>query len=78
MSGTEHDKRLTVLACLSPQAAMDMDRGFYHKVDVPDHAHYIVAFFVLVIGAMGVTGNALVIYAFFWYAPPSLTGSDYR
>ncbi|KAK0140648.1 Melanopsin-B [Merluccius polli] len=45
--------------------AMDMDRGFYHKVDVPDHAHYIVAVFVLVIGAIGVTGNALVIYAFF-------------
>ncbi|XP_034168611.2 opsin 4xa [Pangasianodon hypophthalmus] len=42
-----------------------MDRGFYRKVDVPDHAHYIVAFFVAVIGAVGVIGNALVIYAFF-------------
>ncbi|KAM4635136.1 opsin 4xa [Polymixia lowei] len=43
---------------------MDIERGFYRKVDVQDHAHYIVAFFVLVIGAVGVTGNALVMYAF--------------
>ncbi|XP_012696011.2 opsin 4xa isoform X2 [Clupea harengus] len=42
-----------------------MDRGFFRKVDVPDHWHYIVAFFVVVIGALGVVGNALVIYAFF-------------
>ncbi|XP_063068624.1 opsin 4xa [Engraulis encrasicolus] len=40
------------------------DRGFFRKVDVPDQAHYIVAFFVVVIGAVGVVGNALVIYAF--------------
>uniref|UniRef100_A0A3Q2R155 Opsin 4xa n=1 Tax=Fundulus heteroclitus TaxID=8078 RepID=A0A3Q2R155_FUNHE len=40
---------------------MDVGRGFYRHVDVPDHVHYIVAFFVLVIGAVGVTGNALVI-----------------
>ncbi|XP_060934196.1 opsin 4xa [Limanda limanda] len=44
---------------------MDVDRGFYRQVDVQDHAHYIVAFFVLVIGTVGVTGNALVMYAFF-------------
>ncbi|KAK7895213.1 hypothetical protein WMY93_020538 [Mugilogobius chulae] len=44
---------------------VDKDRGFYRQVDVQDHAHYIVAFFVLVIGAVGVTGNALVMYAFF-------------
>ncbi|KAM8872123.1 opsin 4xa isoform 2-T2 [Synchiropus picturatus] len=44
---------------------MDLDRGFYRRVDVPDHVHYIVAFFVLVIGAVGVSGNALVMYAFF-------------
>ncbi|KAG9353831.1 hypothetical protein JZ751_011955, partial [Albula glossodonta] len=44
---------------------MDMDRGFFRKVDVPDHAHYIVAFFVLVIGTVGVAGNALVMYAFY-------------
>ncbi|KAM3874279.1 opsin 4xa [Diretmus argenteus] len=43
---------------------MDMERGFHRRVDVPDHAHYIVAFFVLVIGALGVTGNGLVMYAF--------------
>lgn len=45
---------------------MDVDHGFYRQVDVQDHAHYIVAFFVLVIGTVGVTGNALVMYAFFW------------
>ncbi|KAG7224031.1 hypothetical protein INR49_015288 [Caranx melampygus] len=44
---------------------MDVDHGFYRQVDVQDHAHYIVAFFVLVIGTVGVTGNALVMYAFF-------------
>uniref|UniRef100_A0A8C1RFW0 Opsin 4xa n=1 Tax=Cyprinus carpio TaxID=7962 RepID=A0A8C1RFW0_CYPCA len=44
---------------------MDMDRGFFRKVDVPDHAHYIVAFFVAIIGAVGVIGNMLVMYAFF-------------
>ena len=55
---------------------MDMDRGFYRKVDVPDHAHYVIAFFVLIIGVVGVTGNALVMYAFLWYVPPSFTGGD--
>ncbi|KAM9734840.1 opsin 4xa [Menidia menidia] len=44
---------------------MDKEPGFYRHVDVPDHAHYIVAFFVLVIGTVGVTGNALVMYAFY-------------
>lgn len=47
-------------------AGMNMDVGFYRRVDVQDHVHYIVAFFVLVIGAVGVTGNALVMYAFYW------------
>uniref|UniRef100_A0A3P8SZ57 Opsin 4xa n=1 Tax=Amphiprion percula TaxID=161767 RepID=A0A3P8SZ57_AMPPE len=42
---------------------MDVDHGFYRQVDVHDHAHYIVAFFVLVIGTVGVTGNALVMYS---------------
>ncbi|KAJ7987156.1 hypothetical protein DPEC_G00335830 [Dallia pectoralis] len=41
------------------------ERSFFRKVDVPDHAHYIVACFVLVIGALGVGGNALVMCAFF-------------
>uniref|UniRef100_A0A672MFQ8 Melanopsin-B-like n=1 Tax=Sinocyclocheilus grahami TaxID=75366 RepID=A0A672MFQ8_SINGR len=44
---------------------VDMDRGFFREVDVPGHAHYIVAFFVAVIGAVGVIGNMLVMYAFF-------------
>lgn len=47
------------------EGPVDMDRGFFRKVDVPDHAHYIVAFFVAIIGAVGVIGNLLVMYAFF-------------
>ncbi|KAL3062860.1 hypothetical protein OYC64_002622 [Pagothenia borchgrevinki] len=39
--------------------------SFINKVDVPDHAHYIVAIFVFVIGILGVTGNALVMFAFY-------------
>ncbi|XP_034458415.1 opsin 4xa isoform X2 [Hippoglossus hippoglossus] len=50
---------------LSIFTEMDVDRGFYRQVDVKEHAHYIVAFFVFVIGTVGVTGNALVMYAFF-------------
>nr|BAX02590.1 melanopsin [Trichiurus lepturus] len=37
--------------------------SFFQKVDVSDHVHYIVAVFVFVIGTLGVTGNALVIFA---------------
>ncbi|XP_077478054.1 opsin 4xa isoform X2 [Stigmatopora argus] len=44
---------------------MDRQHSFYRQVDVQDHVHYIVAFFVLVIGTVGITGNALVMYAFF-------------
>ncbi|XP_051972837.1 opsin 4xa [Xyrauchen texanus] len=47
------------------EGQMENDRGFFRKVDVPDHAHYIVAFFVAVIGAVGVIGNMLVMYAFY-------------
>lgn len=39
--------------------------SFFNKVDVPDHAHYIVALFIFVIGTLGVTGNALVMFAFY-------------
>uniref|UniRef100_A0A3B3X868 G-protein coupled receptors family 1 profile domain-containing protein n=1 Tax=Poecilia mexicana TaxID=48701 RepID=A0A3B3X868_9TELE len=39
--------------------------SLYSKVDVPDHAHYVVAFFVIVIGALGIIGNALVMFAFY-------------
>ncbi|XP_037632836.1 melanopsin-A-like [Sebastes umbrosus] len=39
--------------------------SFFSKVDVPDHAHYIVALFVFVIGTLGITGNALVMFAFY-------------
>ncbi|CAN9513162.1 unnamed protein product [Ophioblennius macclurei] len=39
--------------------------SFFSKVDVPDHAHYIVAVFVFVIGTLGITGNALVMFAIY-------------
>ncbi|XP_017269119.1 opsin 4xb [Kryptolebias marmoratus] len=39
--------------------------SFFSKVDVPDHAHYVVALFVFVIGVLGITGNVLVMFAFY-------------
>lgn len=39
--------------------------NFFSKVNVPDHAHYIVALFVFVIGILGITGNALVMFSFY-------------
>lgn len=39
--------------------------SFVNKVDVPDHAHYIVALFIFVIGTLGITGNVLVMFAFY-------------
>lgn len=40
-------------------------KSLFSKVDVPDQAHYVVAFFVFVIGALGIIGNALVMFAFY-------------
>ncbi|MED6247816.1 Melanopsin-A [Ataeniobius toweri] len=40
-------------------------RSLFSKVDVPDHAHYVIALFVFVIGALGITGNVLVMFAFY-------------
>lgn len=60
------DPLMPTAVCMSVVTEMDVEHGFYRQVDVQDHAHYIVAFFVLVIGTVGVTGNALVMYAFFW------------
>lgn len=60
------DHLMLTSMCVVFVTEMDKDHGFYRQVDVQDHAHYIVAFFVLVIGTVGVTGNALVMYAFFW------------
>ncbi|KAF7706095.1 melanopsin-like [Silurus meridionalis] len=36
----------------------------FPTVDVPDHAHYILGSFILIVGITGVIGNALVIYVF--------------
>ncbi|MBN3301107.1 OPN4A protein, partial [Amia calva] len=44
---------------------MEPHRSFVKKIDVPDHIHYIVASFVVVIGSVGVAGNLLVMYAFY-------------
>ncbi|KAL0979825.1 hypothetical protein UPYG_G00190280 [Umbra pygmaea] len=41
-----------------------VQHSFFKKVDVPDQVHYTVAFFVCIIGSFGVTGNALVMFAF--------------
>ncbi|XP_030594004.1 opsin 4xb isoform X2 [Archocentrus centrarchus] len=48
---------------MEPEKAQSQS-SFSSKVDVPDHVHYIVALFVFVIGALGVTGNSLVMFAF--------------
>ncbi|XP_013876254.1 melanopsin-A [Austrofundulus limnaeus] len=39
--------------------------SFFSKVDVPDQVHYVVALFVFVIGVLGITGNVLVMFAFY-------------
>lgn len=44
---------------------MEETEKFFKKVDVPVHVHYIVAFFIVVVGALGMTGNALVMFAFY-------------
>ncbi|XP_075870790.1 melanopsin-A-like isoform X1 [Nelusetta ayraudi] len=49
---------------MEPEAAHTQS-GFVNKVDVPDHAHYIIALFVFVIGTLGMTGNVLVMFAFY-------------
>lgn len=48
---------------MEPEKAQSQS-SFSSKVDVPDHVHYIVALFVFVIGALGITGNSLVMFAF--------------
>ena len=48
-----------------PQGEEPPAQSFFKKVDVPDHAHYIIACFVMVIGILGMTGNALVMFAFY-------------
>lgn len=57
---------------MEPEAAHTQTQsGFADKVDVPDHAHYIVALFVFVIGTLGMTGNVLVMFAFYrWVSDP--------
>ncbi|XP_051518175.1 melanopsin-A-like isoform X3 [Myxocyprinus asiaticus] len=44
---------------------MEPQRQIYKRLDIPDHVHYIIAFLLLIIGTLGVTGNALVMFAFY-------------
>uniref|UniRef100_A0A671KFI1 Melanopsin-A-like n=1 Tax=Sinocyclocheilus anshuiensis TaxID=1608454 RepID=A0A671KFI1_9TELE len=44
---------------------MEPQRQIYKRLDIPDHVHYITAFLILIIGTLGVTGNALVMFAFY-------------
>lgn len=60
------DRQIDAYITVVVVADMDGEHSFYRQADVQYQAHYIVAFFVLVIGTVGVTGNALVMYAFFW------------
>ncbi|KAM6958772.1 melanopsin-A-like [Aplochiton taeniatus] len=47
------------------QMEAEQQNSFFRKVEVPDHVHYIVAVCVVVIGTLGVAGNALVMFAFY-------------
>ncbi|XP_062848916.1 melanopsin-like [Trichomycterus rosablanca] len=42
----------------------ERDKVQFEKMDVPDHAHYIIGSVILLVGITGVIGNALVIYVF--------------
>ncbi|XP_042579105.1 melanopsin-A-like [Cyprinus carpio] len=44
---------------------MEPQCQIYKRLDIPDHVHYIIAFLILIIGTLGVTGNALVMFAFY-------------
>ncbi|XP_051552365.1 melanopsin-A-like isoform X1 [Myxocyprinus asiaticus] len=44
---------------------MEPQRQIYKRLDIPDHVHYIIAFLILVVGTLGVTGNTLVMIAFY-------------
>ncbi|KAA0717465.1 Melanopsin-A Opsin-4A [Triplophysa tibetana] len=44
---------------------METQRQIVKRLDIPDHVHYIIAFIILIIGTLGVTGNALVMFAFY-------------
>ncbi|XP_060635205.2 melanopsin-like isoform X1 [Anolis sagrei] len=48
-----------------PQQIQSMGPHQRTKVDVPDHVLYTVGSCVLVIGCIGITGNLLVLYAFY-------------
>ncbi|XP_053113726.1 melanopsin-like [Hemicordylus capensis] len=47
------------------EQAQNMGTQHRTKVDVPDHVLYTVGSSVLVIGCVGITGNLLVLYAFY-------------
>ncbi|XP_056600832.1 opsin 4xb [Triplophysa dalaica] len=44
---------------------MEPQRQIDKRLDIPDHVHYIIAFIILIIGTLGVTGNTLVMFAFY-------------
>nr|BBM90125.1 melanopsin 4x2 [Misgurnus anguillicaudatus] len=44
---------------------MESQQQIYKRPDVPDYVHYIIAFIILIIGTLGVTGNTLVMFAFY-------------
>nr|XP_006013787.1 PREDICTED: melanopsin-B-like [Latimeria chalumnae] len=43
----------------------DQDMGTNQKADIPDYVHHIVGSCILAIGAAGILGNFLVMYAFY-------------
>ncbi|XP_073696856.1 opsin 4xb isoform X2 [Garra rufa] len=55
----------SAFVAVSSALVMEPQRQIYKRPDIPDHVHYIIAFLILIIGTLGVTGNALVMFAFY-------------
>ncbi|KAM4728768.1 melanopsin-like [Anableps anableps] len=49
-----------------PTHSVLLQPHLFPTVDVPVHAHYIIGSVILLVGVMGMLGNALVIYVFCW------------
>ncbi|XP_070774518.1 melanopsin-like [Enoplosus armatus] len=48
----------------APTHHTHLQSHLFPTVDVPDHAHYIIGSVILLVGVMGMLGNALVIFVF--------------
>lgn len=56
--------KLLTMPSHTPTHFTHLQPHLFPTVDVPDHAHYIIGSVILLVGMMGMLGNALVIYVF--------------